>query len=386
MATVAVLDTVLRARTDKFNSGLKGAQSTFLGFQSKLVAGTAAITAAAAAMATAVVTRFAAMGDEIDKASKRTQLAVDDFQSLTFAFQQSGGSAASLEASVRGLNRNILDLQRGTQTAKDNFADLGLSMQDFEGLDAADRFRLAADALKGIQDEATQAGVAMKLFGRSGTELLPMLDNMQALEKQYKDLGIEMTESQINKAAELTDEWNILTQSINKLIAEMGESLFPIFRAGIKLLGGLARAAAVAADAIGKVVEFVSAPISGLFGGLSDFFFGSSKAGSRTSGSQGSKIIKQSIDAGFKKQAELQKQNIKEIEKTGRVSAGLPKVLEKGNADTLSFLNKLGTQNIQKKMQRSLETLVKSSSESLDELRKISKRKLGPGIGVTVPI
>lgn len=388
MATVAVLDTILRARTDKFNSKFKKSGGVVGIFKSNFVAASVSVVAASAAMAAKIVADFARAGDAIDKASQRTQTSVADFQSLTFAFEQSGGSASGVEQAIRGLNRNILDLQRGTQTAKDNFADLSLSMKDFEGLNVADRFRLAAERLKSIGDESLKSGLAMKLFGRSGTELLPLLENSKQLEDQFKALGIAFTEDQVSKAAQLTDTWNIMTKSIAKLGAELGETLFPLFSFGSKLIGSLARGAAWLADKLGSVVGFFTDPIFQAGSALLDFFSGGALSAPKASkGKNGAAtIITKKLDEGFKTQADLQEKNIREIEKSAKSQLDLPRILEKGQADTISFLNKLGTANVQKRMATSLDRLVNFTEESNGFLKKLSEKKAKPIIAARVPV
>ena len=73
MTTVAVIDTVLRTKDKAFKQGMSGALSSLKKFKGSFSAIALGVTAASAGMATAIATQFARLGDEIDKASKRTQ-------------------------------------------------------------------------------------------------------------------------------------------------------------------------------------------------------------------------------------------------------------------------------------------------------------------------
>ena len=229
MATIANLDVNLRANTKSFDDKVKKSQQGFGDFAKSIVQKSAVAVTAIAGISTAIVTRFAKAGDEIDKMSKRTNLSVEAVQSLTFAMEQSGGGASDVEAAVRGLNRNYVDLQRGLATAKDNFDALGISQQELANLNTEERFRLVVDRLSDITDEGERAGLAMKLFGRSGTQLLPMVDSLEQLEKRFKAMDVAMSEDQVQAAAELTDQINELRHEFGKMFADIASNLVPVF-------------------------------------------------------------------------------------------------------------------------------------------------------------
>jgi len=182
--------------------------------------------AGALAAPIALATRsFAKYGDQIDKMSKRTNLTTDAVQSLSFAFEQSGGSADSMEKATRGMNRQLVDLDRGLSTAKDNFRDLNLTAKDFENLDTEQRLKLIISRLGGIKDEGKRAGIAMKIFGRSGNDVLPLIGTIDDLQKEFDRLGVKLDGDTIKNAADVTDEFNRVRLTMMKLFAEVGSAI-----------------------------------------------------------------------------------------------------------------------------------------------------------------
>ena len=119
---------------------------------------------------------FSTFGDNIAKMSKRTGIGVESLSALGFAAEQSGSNLETVEKAIRKMQQNILDANIGLKTATDVFAMLGVSAESFAGLKPEEQFRLMADRLSKIEDPSKRAAIAMKIFGKSGTQLLPMLE------------------------------------------------------------------------------------------------------------------------------------------------------------------------------------------------------------------
>ena len=131
-------------------------------------------TAAAAPLA-GMTLAFASAGDKLDKMSKRTGVSVKALSELAFAAEQSGSSIDSVEKGIRGMQRSLLNAEMGSKAASDALASIGLSANELSGMRPEDQFTAIADAIAKVQDPSKRAALAMQLFGRAGSELLPML-------------------------------------------------------------------------------------------------------------------------------------------------------------------------------------------------------------------
>lgn len=405
MATIANLDINLRANLKRFTEPFKGASKLVKQFGPIVLKAAAAATAAFAGMS-ASVAGLASAGDTIDKISARTQIAAKDVQSLTFAFEQNGGSASDLEAAVRGLNRNLLDLQRGTMTAVDNFRDLGIQFSDIANLSQADRFRAVAKALGSIEDESIRSGLAMKVFGRTATTLLPLITNIDELEKQFNALGLTLSDDQVKAAARVTDQWNILRLSLRKLNANIGEIFIPLISKGIDLFVELAPLISEtvvpvfrvfgaivtwAADKVGFLIRqmgrlrevLAGAAIGGFFGGPLGAAIGSvalplvSELGRAVGGSAKAdnsveKITTElkAINTAVEETEKVAKSQEKELKAIARHTAELPPSLKAGQAETLSFINRLRREDSNRKIVDELKKLNNVEEDTLFEIRK----------------
>lgn len=192
---------------------------------------TAAIGAVALAPLIASLRIFAKEGDALAKMSQRTGASVEALSELGYAADQSGASIDSLERGLRIMQRTIVEAATGSQGAQDALARLGLTVQDLAGLAPDDQFTLIADRLSKIEDPAIKAATAMELFGRGGTELLPMLADGAAgiaqLREEARRFGLTTSTQAANDAVYFGDQVAIVGKQAKKVAFEIGAALAP---------------------------------------------------------------------------------------------------------------------------------------------------------------
>lgn len=218
----------LGADDSKLIQGLKRAQAKLRAFGAAVQGiGLRMMALGAAGLAPLVKATldFSNAGDTLDKMSKRTGLSAEALSELGFAAEQSGANLEAVETSVRRMQKTLTDAADGTKAAADAFAALGLSVGDLAGLSPEQQFERIAGRLNGILDPTRKAALAMEIFGRSGTALLPMLGDMEALRQQARDLGLTVSTETAAKAAVLNDVLNIMRRTVKDVAFEIGASL-----------------------------------------------------------------------------------------------------------------------------------------------------------------
>ena len=218
----------------KLVRGLRSAQRRLKRFGASVSMIGAATVGVGAALATPFVVAtgaFVKAGDALDKMSRRTGVSVEALSELQFAASQSGTSSESLEKGLRGMQRTLLDAERGLSTAVDNLNDLGLSLKDLQGLTPQQQFAAFAEKLSQIEDPSRRAALAMKIFGRSGAELLPMMESgaegIESLMHQARELGLTMSTEDAQAAAALGDAWDALWRVAKRGVVAVGAALAP---------------------------------------------------------------------------------------------------------------------------------------------------------------
>lgn len=174
---------------------------------------------------------FTTQGDQLDKISRRSGIAVERLSELGFAAEQSGGDLQKFDKGVKGMQTSIRNLERGLSTSEAAFKSIGVTMADLEGKTPDEQFKTIATGIDQIQDPSRKAAIALEIFGRAGRELLPMLegggDGINALQKQARQLGLTISGQSATSAANLTDGLNELWRVIKNGVFQIGASLAP---------------------------------------------------------------------------------------------------------------------------------------------------------------
>jgi lambda family phage tail tape measure protein len=117
-------------------------------------------------------------GDQLNKLSQKTGVAVSTLAQFQVAGELADVSTESLAKNLNKLGVNIVNAAAGNQDFAGTFKNLGINLRDSNGnlKNAGDVTLELADKFKGMKDGAEKAAVATKLFGKSGFELIPFLD------------------------------------------------------------------------------------------------------------------------------------------------------------------------------------------------------------------
>jgi hypothetical protein len=273
--------------------------------------------AAAASGVGMMVKGFADAAGNIDDMSKRTGLAAEEIQGLSFAAKMSGTSIEAVEGAVRkmqkeiasgnadaftGLAADLAAIPNPAQRAAAAAKALGVSidavpktildpsagrnidavrtalgeMTQAAGKTPMATFRAMADRIAAIADPSQRAAEAMRIFGKSGTALLPMFENgsagMDELMGEAERLGLVMSGDAVTAGAQLGDTLDKVWLTVGALSNRIGSILAPtlqtLLNAFVPLVAGVSHfieqnkewivyaayaAAAVAAVTVGVV-------------------------------------------------------------------------------------------------------------------------------------
>lgn len=146
------------------------------------------------------------LADAVGKLSTRTGIAANTLFAYRNAAELADVSNEQLNTGLLQLSKNMLEAAKGTETYASAFRALGIAITNESGQlrNADEVFEDIADRFAQLPDGATKAAVAMRLFGRSGAQLIPLLNGgSDALTKLGFGLSAEFTE----KRNSLTTLW-----------------------------------------------------------------------------------------------------------------------------------------------------------------------------------
>jgi lambda family phage tail tape measure protein len=117
--------------------------------------------------------------DHLNDLSKKTGIAVDTLGGLGFAATQAGLDLEGVTAGAGKLNKSIAEAATGNKEAAEAFQVLGISIKDASGkLKTADVvIAEIADKFEQFEDGPEKAAIALRLFGKAGADMIPLLND-----------------------------------------------------------------------------------------------------------------------------------------------------------------------------------------------------------------
>jgi hypothetical protein len=230
--------TELAGKADKMSAQFSKMGKAMLGVGTALGVGMAALT-----------TKYAKAGDEVAKMAKRTQWGVESLSELRHVADISGMDLSQFELGTRKLSGAILDASYGMETYTRAFDELGLSVDDLMGMGIEEQFWTVAYALADLEDETVKAALATDLFGRTGTNMFPMLaegkEGIAALRQEAHDLNIVYDEESALAAENMMDAQTRLKEALSGLGNTIATVLMPDIQ---KLIDSLTNVVSKVAD------------------------------------------------------------------------------------------------------------------------------------------
>lgn len=254
------------SKTDGKAKGLMGSLGS--GVKTAAKWGTAIVGAAAAGGAALFGMANSAAGttDRIDKLSQKIGLSREAFQEWDFICSQSGTDVEKLQTGLKTLNGKMADAAKGTGQGAESFKKLGISVTDATGsLKSQEQvFEETVSALQKMPDGAEKARLATELFGKSGQELMPLLNgaagSVEELKAKAHELGLVLNDEAIDSGVKFTDTIDQLKRSFGSVATKIGVSVMPVVQKF--------------ADWINASMPTIQAVLDGVFKGIEYFVTG----------------------------------------------------------------------------------------------------------------
>lgn len=199
------------------------------------------------------VNAIAEQADQLGDLSERLGISTDALQEWGFAAQMSGAEAEDMSMA-------IVRLQAAAGSGSDALVELGVNAKD-----AAGQFKSAdvlledvADRFEKITSPAERTNKAMKLFGKSGAKLVPLLSRgkkgIAELRKEFKELGGGFSTEAIEAAGKYKDSIERLNVTWNTFKARVGGFVLPLAE---KFIGYAIRAGKVVGGWVDKLQPLI---------------------------------------------------------------------------------------------------------------------------------
>ena len=215
-------DTTIRiSAIDQTREAFRSVQSNISGLTGSLksIAGPIAAAfsvAAIGAFAKSVLDTADALGD----LSAQTGIAVKELSSLGNAALFNGSSTEEFNKAIVIFQRSLGEAQKGSISQSDAFKTLGISIRNIDGSfkGTTSVFYEFADAMAETTEGAVKTKVAQDLMGRSGSSLIPVLNQGATALKNFE---ATFDEDFVEKAGQFNDNLDKLGKNFQSLAATL---------------------------------------------------------------------------------------------------------------------------------------------------------------------
>lgn len=189
-------------------------------------------------------------------------LAVANYMGI--AMEDSAGAFAKFSKNVGAAKEKMEVARAEGKLGTDIFSKLGYTLEDIQGKNTVEVFKMIQERLRGMKDGAEKTRVEMELFGRTGYQMHAMLnmsaEQMDKVAERAKAMGLIIDDETANKSAKLNRELKDLENTGKRLAVSIGHELVPVFNDYAKGVLDVAKEfetmTAEQKEAIGGIVKF----------------------------------------------------------------------------------------------------------------------------------
>ncbi|MDB5388943.1 MAG: hypothetical protein JWM11_4589 [Planctomycetaceae bacterium] len=200
-----------------------------------------------------MVKSFANTGSAMSDMAARTGDTSKNLSAIDYAAKKTGTSLETVEGGLSKMSDTISGAMSGQHDSILLLAKLGLSAGSLKGKLPTEQLEMFADAISRISNNDKKIDLVKQVFGKSGTALIPLLDQGKAgiekLKQEAERLGLVMSGPDAAAAVKLSDSFGMLSSTIGGVVNKFSSALAPVLTSAIDYLTVIA----------GKVGMFVNA-------------------------------------------------------------------------------------------------------------------------------
>lgn len=209
---------------------------------------------------------------------------IDQYSGLRGAIQMSGVDVAGATGSLTVFSKNLGNAGADATKTAAMTAKLGVSFKDASGQikPMSELLPGVADKFKSMPDGAEKTALAMQLFGRSGAQMLPFLNQgsagMAQLTTKAKEMGLVLDDASMRVFSKAKSSAREYSTAVEGMKVALGQTLLPVLTA----VSNVGRQIMIPVfEAITKVFVAGRGPILALAAHIQDF---ADRAGAAVSG------------------------------------------------------------------------------------------------------
>jgi hypothetical protein len=165
--------------------------------------------------------------DEMGKAAQKVGTTTEALSGLKYAGDLADVTFEQLQTGLAKLAKNAEDFRDGSKSAVEAFAKIGIDPSKFN--DTTELFSAVADGLNKIESGSRKAAIAQELFGKSGAQLIPLLnagsDGLKQAAEEAERFGQIISTDAAQAAEEFNDNLTRIGKAVDGLKISLGSGV-----------------------------------------------------------------------------------------------------------------------------------------------------------------
>lgn len=238
MSQIGDLTVRIGADSSDLVRGINQAKSSVDGFESSVLSLTGVLKGLFAGLSVAAFTQFIRgtinAADELGKLSQKLGIGTEELSKLQYAADLAGVSSGELSASLSRLTKGMSDAAQGTGEAIKGFQALGINVKNSDNTlrSSSEVMGDIADRFANIEDGAGKTALAIAIFGRSGANMIPLLNGGRNAIREAGDelsrFGGVVTSDAARKAEIFNDNMTRMNVVVKAVGISIANELLPV--------------------------------------------------------------------------------------------------------------------------------------------------------------
>ena len=164
--------------------------------------------------------------DAFGKLETQTGIAANTLQAYVNAGKLAGVEQATIEKGLRRLAQSMREADQGVATYKDAYDDLGISVRNTDGTLKTNQQVLGeiSDRFSQMEDGVTKTAIAMEIFGRSGAQMVNLLNDGKA---SLEEFNFEVSDRFAQNSEYFNDQMTMIGFTFQGFSKQLADALLP---------------------------------------------------------------------------------------------------------------------------------------------------------------
>lgn len=212
----------------RFSEGAKRASKNMREFEksvteaSKIAAGALAVAAGAL---TALTIKQLGVIDSTNKLARSLGVANESFQAIALVADEAGVEQEKLGTLFTKAQKSIVEAAKGSDSFEKAFARLNLRAEELINLRPDEQFQKILEALSEIENPTLRNATALEIFGRSGRDVVLMLEDFGAKTEEARQFNEKFNISVSAIDGRKVEEANDAFARLGKAIGGLGNTI-----------------------------------------------------------------------------------------------------------------------------------------------------------------